>query len=348
MEMNQSDTSQSEIQRSGVLAGGSWIVDQVKIIDTYPSQDQLANIFSEAQGTGGSPFNILIDLSSLNASFPLQGCGKIGMDSQGDWILDLCGKSKINTDLLDRDADLSTSYTDVFTVRSTGRRTFFHQRGANAKWDGRELDFKKTQAKIFHIGYLLLLDALDAADDEFGTKAARLLKRAQDAGLKTSIDVVSEDSDRFASIVNPALKFTDYAILNEIEAGKTTGFKIRDNNNALNKSDLKKAVDAMFESGVKELVVVHFPEGAYAKSANGEEIFQPSLNIPDSFIKGGAGAGDAFCAGTLLGIHDNLPLERSLQIGVGAAATCLSHPTCTEGVGSQEEIESLISKYGFR
>lgn len=348
MDTSQSGTSQSGVQRSGILAGGSWIVDQVKIIDTYPSQDQLANIFSETEGTGGSPFNILIDLSRLNAKFPLEGCGKIGTDSQGDWIIDLCQSSGISTKLISKDSNASTSYTDVFTVKSSGRRTFFHQRGANATWDGSELDLTKTKAKIFHIGYLLLLDALDEKDEEFGTKAARLLNRAQEAGLKTSIDVVSEDSDRFAAIVNPSLKFTDYAILNEIEAGKTTGFAIRESDNSLNKKALEKAVDAMFDEGVKELVVVHFPEGAYAKSANGEIIYQPSLNIPDDYIKGGAGAGDAFCAGTLLGIHDDLPLEKSLQIGVGAAATCLSHPTCTEGVGSLTDIESLIKEFGFR
>ena len=113
------------------------------------------------------------------------------------------------------------------TEQGHGRRTFFHARGANALWRGDDLDFKKINARIFHLGYLLLLDALDEPDARFGTKAARLLARAQAAGVKTSADVVSEDSDRFARIVNPALKHVDYCILNEIEAGKTTGFKIR-------------------------------------------------------------------------------------------------------------------------
>src|SRR6202012_5078250 len=107
-----------------------------------------------------------------------------------------------------------------------GRRTFFHARGANALWSGTDLDFARTRARIFHLGYLLLLDALDEPDPKFGTKASRLLAAAQAAGIKTSVDVVSEDSDRFAKIVNPALKHVDYCILNEIEAGKTAGFKI--------------------------------------------------------------------------------------------------------------------------
>jgi hypothetical protein len=43
----------------------------------------------------------------------------------------------------------------------------------------------------------------DQPDAKFGTKAARLLAEAQEAGLKTSVDAVSEDSDRFAKIVTP-------------------------------------------------------------------------------------------------------------------------------------------------
>ncbi|GIT38784.1 MAG: hypothetical protein Ct9H300mP7_7050 [Verrucomicrobiota bacterium] len=30
--------------RKGILAGGNWIIDQVKMIDVYPQREQLANI----------------------------------------------------------------------------------------------------------------------------------------------------------------------------------------------------------------------------------------------------------------------------------------------------------------
>ncbi|MGA7130516.1 MAG: carbohydrate kinase family protein, partial [Chthoniobacterales bacterium] len=62
-------------ERSGILAAGNWIVDHVKVIDIWPSQDALAIIQSETDGNGGSPFNVLIDLSRLGANFPLQAAG---------------------------------------------------------------------------------------------------------------------------------------------------------------------------------------------------------------------------------------------------------------------------------
>src|SRR5213594_3695698 len=80
----------------GLLAGGNWIIDQVKLIDVYPQPEQLGNIRGQAQGTGGAPYNVLIDLAKSGASFPLLGAGLVGQDALGQQILDDCGKHKID------------------------------------------------------------------------------------------------------------------------------------------------------------------------------------------------------------------------------------------------------------
>jgi sugar/nucleoside kinase (ribokinase family) len=334
--------------RSGLLAGGNWIIDQVKIIDVYPQREQLANIRSQSQGTGGAPYNVLIDLAKMGASFPLFAAGLVGNDALGEEILEDCLKNKIDTRYLAVTSAAPTSYTDVMTEQGCGHRTFFHARGANALWSGKDLPFAKTKARIFHLGYLLLLDALDEPDEKFGTKAARLLAAAQAAGLKTSVDVVSEDSDRFAKIVNPALKHVDYCILNEIEAGKTTGFKIRQANGRLDTVALRHAAGALLQQGVREVVVIHFPEGGFARTRKGEDVWQPSLKLPANYIQGTAGAGDAFCAGTLFGLHEGWELQRCLLTGVCAAAASLAHATCTQGMKSLSSCLTLAKKYGLR
>jgi sugar/nucleoside kinase (ribokinase family) len=198
------------------------------------------------------------------------------------------------------------------------------------------------------LGYLLLLDALDAPDSKFGTRAARLLAQAEQAGLKTSVDVVSEDSDRFAKIVTPALKHVDYCILNEIEAGKTTGLKIRQSDGSLDQAALRHAAGALLQQGVKELVVIHFPEGAFARGQRGDDIWQSSLKLPPKHIAGTAGAGDAFCAGVLLGLHEGWAVPRCLLTGVCLAAASLSHATCTDGVKTLKGSLALAKKFGFR
>src|SRR5690348_14450171 len=168
--------TKSPNSRSGLLAGGNWIIDQVKLIDVYPQPEQLGNIRGQSQGTGGAPYNVLIDLAKSGAPFPLFGAGLVGQDDLGRQILADCRSHGINPRWIKTTPKAPTSYTDVMTEQGHGRRTFFHARGANALWDGRELDnFSSVRARIFHLGYLLLLDALDAPDAKFGTKAARLL-----------------------------------------------------------------------------------------------------------------------------------------------------------------------------
>src|SRR5438046_10344035 len=82
--------------RSGLLAGGNWIIDQVKLIDVYPQPEQLSNIRGQSQGTGGAPYNVLIDLAKSRAPFPLLGAGLVGEDSLGEQILEDCRAHRID------------------------------------------------------------------------------------------------------------------------------------------------------------------------------------------------------------------------------------------------------------
>lgn len=331
--------------RTGILGAGNFIIDQVKLVDVYPQREQLANIRSQSQGTGGAAYNVLVGLAKLGCPFPLSAAGLVGKDALGAAILEDCARRGIDSKFLKATAEAPTSYTDVMTEIGNGRRTFFHNRGANALWDGANLDFSKTKARIFHLGYLLLLDAMDAADKTYGTRAARLLAKAQAAGLKTSVDVVSEDSDRFSKIVTPALKHVDYCILNEIEAGKTTGFKIRKADGSLDTVSLRHAAGALLQAGVKEIVVVHFPEGSFARTRKGEDYWQSSLKLPAKYIAGTAGAGDAFCAGVLHGLHEGWEIKQSLLVGVCAAAASLADATCTGGILPLAECLALAKKH---
>jgi sugar/nucleoside kinase (ribokinase family) len=334
--------------RRGLLAAGNWLVDRVKLIDVYPPPEQLATITGETTGTGGGPYNVLVDLAQSGAPFPLAAAGLVGQDETGAAILADCRRRRIDTRFLGQTGKAFTSYTDVMTERATGRRTFFHARGANALWDAKGLDFKKTSARIFHLGYLLALDALDVADETFGTRAGKLLAAARAAGLKTSADVLSENSDRFAQLVRPALPQVDYLILNEFEAGKTAGFKVRTPEGRLDAVALRHAAGALLQQGVRELVVIHFPEGALARNRRGADVWQPALKLPPKYIAGTAGAGDAFCAGVLWGLHEGWELPRALRVGVCMAAACLSDPTCTAGVKSLQTSLALAKRFGFQ
>jgi sugar/nucleoside kinase (ribokinase family) len=290
----------------------------------------------------------LVFLSQLGVSFPLAGAGLVGKDAPGQQILDDCRRQRIDTRWLRTTSEAPTAFAEVMTVQPGGPRVVLHARGANALWCGQELDFGKTKARLFHLGYLLLLDRLDQSDHQHGTQAAALLAAAQAAGLKTSVDVVSEDSERFAPVVLSALKHVDYCLLDEWEAGRATGFKTRLPDGTVDPVALRHAAGALLQTGVRELVVIHYPEGSFARTRKGEDVWQPALKLPDRDPWGVEGASDAFVAGVLLGLHEGWELQRCLLTGVCVAAAWLTAGPSATGLRSLNACLNLATKHGLR
>lgn len=332
--------------KAGIIGAGNWIVDTTKIIDVYPSQDTLANIASEERNNGGGAFNILSDLARLGAKFPLRAQGLIGQDADGDWIVEHCQSQGIETSLLFRHESAPTSYTDVMTARGTGRRTFFHQRGANRFFGPEHFPWAQMPERILYLGYLLLLDTMDAPDAHHGTVAARVLHEAGSHGLYRAVDLVSVERPDYSDIVNPALPEIDLLICNELEASRVTGVPIRDGEEKYLWEGLREAGYVLIQRGVQDWVVIHLPEGAYARSSQGEEVWQGRVKLPAEQIVGAAGAGDAFAAGLLYGLHEGAIMQQNLLMGVCTAAACLRAASTSGSVGSLEHCLSLGSEFG--
>jgi sugar/nucleoside kinase (ribokinase family) len=230
----------------------------------------------------------------------------------------------------------------------SGVRCFYHHRGANALYAPRDVPVHTLTCRIFHLGYILLLDGMDQMDETYGTAAARLLHDLQAAGIRTSLDVVSEESARFQTFVPPALRHVDYLILNEIETARTTGIAVRNSADKLDGAALTAAVDALYAFGTMEWVAVHMPEGVYVRTREGRRFAKGSLTLPKGFIAGSVGAGDAFCAGMLYGIHEGWTLEDCAHLGTCCAAASLSAPGASEGVGPLADVLALGDKYPER
>lgn len=334
--------------RQGVLAGGNWIIDQVKMIDVYPEEERLANILKEDHSNGGAPFNILKALYKLDAPFPLEGVGVVGDDSRGDEILRQCREMEICTKQMEILQGTTTSYTDVMTHTSTGKRTFFHYRGTNALLDESYFDFKNTEVKIFHLGYLLLLDSLDEIRSDGLTGAAKVYEKAKKAGLVTSADLVSEQSKRYKKIISSSLQFIDIFFLNEYEATMLTDIEIFNKNGDFLEDHAYKAAKMILDMGVLEWVVVHFPQGVLAMSKNGKYLFQHGVNVPPDKIKGAVGAGDALAAGVLYGVHENWDMEKNLEVAVNVAAASLMASDASEGIGTLQQCMKCGKEFGYK
>lgn len=329
--------------RRGLLAGGNFIVDHVKVIDRWPDQDTLASILSQTSSNGGGPYNVLKDLTALDPDLPVAAVCLLGDDASGRWILDDCKAAGIDTTDVTITTDTATSYTDAMTVRDSGRRTFFHQRGANALLDIDHFDFSRTTARIFHLGYLLLLDRLDRVHPDGTTGASRLLAMARDAGLIASVDCVSVAHPEFRTIALAALREADVFFVNEFEAAQILEQPIDTSS-----PSLRQAATKLAELGERATVVLHAPDGAVSASPNGDLVTQGSVQIPSSAIAGATGAGDAFAAGYLYGLHQNLPEPHKLQLATCAAAASLTHPSPSHGLRPANLCLNLATQHGYR
>lgn len=331
--------------KKGICCAGNMIVDITYPIETWPKQNELTHITEGIQtSTGGSVCNTITDLARLDPDLPLVASGFAGHDAEGSFVLDELGKyPNIDLSLVKRDG--RTSFTAVMSNNKTKERTFFQHAGANAYYCEDHIDWDKLDVDIFHIGYILLLPALDQPDAEYCTKMARLLHRAQKAGMKTSIDVVSEAGERFAKLVTPALKYANYCVINELEAQQTTGIRLRDEDGTLHPENMEVALRKLKELGVSDWAVIHCPEIGCGVDEQGEFFAVPSLKLPVGWIKGTVGAGDAFCAGILYAAEMDMSMEQALKLGACSAAASLSEVSASDGVKTVEEVLKLYDLY---
>lgn len=329
------------MKRNGIAVAGNMIVDVLYPILGNPKPGELTTITDGiSRSSGGALCNVIVDLAKLDPALPLTALGRVGTDPEGDFVLEkLQANKNIDTSRVLREG--LTSFTAVMADTISKQRTFFHYRGANARFCEADVDWDTLDADLLHIGYILLLDALDEPDDVYGTKMAHLLHTAQARGIKTSIDVVSEAGDRFGRIVPPALKYTDYCIINELEAQASTGVSLRAENGTLILPNLPEALKRLKRLGVSTWTVIHSPEGAYGIDENGSYIETESAPLPREAIKGTVGAGDAFCSGVLYGAYTGMPLGDAIELGNAAAACSLSESGATEGMRTAQEALAL-------
>ena len=312
-------------KKTGISVAGTVLIDKINEISAYPQSGELTKISSIKLAVGGCVPNVACDLKRIRQGLDVYALGKIGADADGKYILDYLSEAGVDTSKIITDSSDNTSMTQVMSVVGA-QRTFFTYPGTSASFGYSDIDFDDLNTKILHLGYFLLLDKVDNGD------GLKILREAKNRGIKTSIDLVSENSDRY-SVVLPCLPYTDYLIINELEASKLTGIEPTNEN-------LKRISEKLMELGVKEKVIIHKPDLSTALSAEGFTAV-PSFDIPKSDIVGATGAGDAFCAGSLIGIYDELSDKEILELASSVALVSLFASDATSGVVDEEQIKNF-------
>lgn len=314
--------------RRGIACAGNWIADIVHTIDAWPQKSDLVHIRHEVMGVGGGAANVVLDLAALQTDLPLYAVGLLGTDLHGAFCRQACAAAGVDGRWLGSTAAHLTAHTLVMNVPGDSR-TFFYNAGTNDALSEADIPVDSIAAegvRLFYLGYLNLMGRLDAVDADGSTGAARLLARAQAAGMVTCVDLVSAATSSFAATVAAALPHIDYLFLNEIEAARATGVSI---SGPADRQALLAAATALQQGGAKT-VVLH--TGAVALWLDTVPHWVAPEPVDPAQIVSPVGAGDAFCAGVVYAIHEGWTPMRALTLGHRAAAASLRGATATDGI----------------
>ncbi len=324
--------------KGGVVCAGNFIVDRIHSLSYWPEQGNLTFIRHQDIGVGGGAINVATDLASMGFPGRLSAAGCVGADADGEFVRQRLIESGIGADGLVSLEGQATAHTHVMTVPGQSR-TFFYHGGANDRLDATTISPKAYADKgyrLFYLGYLMLLPGLDRLDGQGRSGASYFLEAAQAAGLVTCVDFVSSEDAEFSAQVGASLPFCDYIIINEMEAGSATGIKPRGSDGLLLDEAVRQAGARLLEAGVSKGVVVHAPEACFWFSPGKAPVVMPSRPIDPTAIVSPVGAGDAFCAAVVYGLHEGWDIERIIPVAHAAAARCLGGATATDGIPAMD------------
>lgn len=286
-----------------VVTMGVHVLDVlVRPVEAIP-EGQGATLVDDIRMTAaGTAAGTALTLAKLGAQ--VRTAGAIGTDPTGDLLVQLLDKAGIDTELLVRRIDTSTS-ASVLPIRPNGDRPSLHLLGANITYGLDDVPWDAVaEATHLHLGGPELIGA---------EVAARILAHAKEHGVVTSVDLLAPGELGTFDQIEPLLPYVDYLLPND---DQVLGFS--------GEADLVTGAKKLVAGGAGLVAVTRGSEGALLVTADGTETV-PAFEID---VVDTTGCGDAFSAGFLRGISlDRTPREAAV---LGSAAAAL----VAQGLGS--------------
>lgn len=300
---------------------GILVADVVgKPVDEVPDRGKLTLVDTMELHTGGCAANTGIALAKIGVDTAI--IGKVGDDGFGDFMIKALGGWGADCSGIVRDGTSNTSSTMVM-VHGDGERSFIHYIGANAALTEDDVNFDVIKnSKILHVAGTFLMPAFD------GEPTARVLKKAQEMGVTTSLDTCWDSKGNWMKLLEPCLPYMDYAVPSIEEARMCTG-----------QHDPADVAKAFMDKGVKTVALKMGDQGCYIRSADVE------LSIPIFPVDAvdATGAGDSFAAGFLAGVVNGWDLERTGKFANATGAFCVTAMGASTGIKDQKTIEQFIA-----
>jgi sugar/nucleoside kinase (ribokinase family) len=334
-------------KRQGFVTGGCWCVDRNRTIAFWPDEDMSMPVSAPVTRGGGSACNFAIDMRKLDPAMPVETIGLVGEDADGRFLLAEADRHGIDRRQLHLTAEAPTHATEAYQSRRSGRRTHIFHDGTSGLLAPEHFDLVATRGRILHLGLPGVHQTMDGPHGLNANGWVSVLKRARVLGLQTNLELVSIAPDKLAGMAVPCLPHLDMLVVNDFEIGALAETKTV-TGGATDAGACCAAARSVLERGAMRVVVVHFALGAMLVARDGTEIFRPSVRVPEAAFQGTNGAGDAFAAGFLYGMHEGWSFDDSLTLAHAAAAACLRSITTVDGLDTVEACLALAAQWGWR
>jgi sugar/nucleoside kinase (ribokinase family) len=334
-------------QRRGFITGGTWCVDNNRMVTHWPGEDGHAQFIEEERHGGGSGCNFALNIKRLDSTMPVETITIVGDDEFGRFLRSLAQDAGIGHTQMHVAKKASTQWTDAFVSKASGRRTHIFNSGASLELTPDHFDFSSTNARYLHLGLPGMHRHLDGPWQGDANGWVTVLKRARAAGLKTNMELASIDAEQLAKLVRPCLAHLDLIIVNDGEIGALAGINTLPGG-ITDVTACQRAARHVLENGAMEIVVVHCPVIAIAVTRNGKVFTKPSTEIPRELVAGANGAGDAFAAGMLYGVHEGWSVDDALTLAHASAAASLRSLSTTGAVEPWHKCLELANTWGWR
>ncbi|MBL8797255.1 MAG: carbohydrate kinase family protein [Planctomycetia bacterium] len=309
-----------------VLCAGIVVADHVCMpIDHLPAAGELVMTDRMLLTIGGCAANAAVDLTKMGVRAAV--VGRVGNDVFGKVVADLLREAGVDVSLMQFSEAAQTSQTLIVNVQGQDRR-FIHTFGANGEFRAANIPreyFGRSQ--ILYLGGYLVMPNVRA--DEL----AEVFAAAQQAGTRTVLDVVTPGPGSYLPGLKQLLPHVDVFLPNSHEAEVISGVH-----------DPLQQAELFHEFGAKTVVITMGGDGSVLVT-NGLRLRAGVYQVP--FVDG-SGGGDAFDAGYIHGMLQQLPTEDCLRIASALGASCVRAIGTTPGVFTRAECEAFLKEQSLR
>ena len=276
---------------------------------------------------GGAPFNVAWHLQGFNLK-PLV-ISRIGQDVEGQNVLDAMEDWGLDTHGIQRDAAFPTGGVEI-TMQGTD-----HQFDIRAEQAYDYIDYPLLRESIRdHHPSLIYLGSLVIRKQTSRETFERLLGEEQ---LPVFVDINLRDPWWDAATVDSLLSRARWAKLNDEELATIVPGTVHSEEEDL----VRAANEALLRFELDAIIVTRGAEGAFITTPDGTAGGKPP---PVEHLVDTVGAGDAFCAVTLFGLHAGWSASEIIERALTFAAEICKQRGATSP--NRELYENFYASWG--